>query len=77
MVSESLTYCKYAACKCADDLRHTAARGVQHAVGAGLEQQHTGQMEDQSWILRVLQLLAESLAVQKQSLSGWHTVTRL
>ena len=59
----------------ADDLRDAASRGVQHAVGAGLKQQHAGQVEDQSWVLGVLQLLSESLTVHEQGLSGRHTFT--
>lgn len=50
---------------------------MQHAVGAGLEQQHAGQMEHQSWILRLLQVLYESLAVQELSLSVWNIFTNL
>ncbi|TNN43826.1 hypothetical protein EYF80_045992 [Liparis tanakae] len=47
----------------ADDLGHAASGRVQHAVGAGLEQQHTGQVQHQGRVLRLLQLLGESLAV--------------
>lgn len=54
----------------ADDLWDAAARGVQHAVGAGLEQQDAGQVENQGGVLGLLQLLAESLAVQELGLSG-------
>lgn len=63
-------YRGYPACEGADDLRHAASRSVQHALGAGLEQQHAGQVEDQSWILRLLQLLGQSLTVQEQGLSA-------
>lgn len=42
---------------------------MQHAVGAGLKQQHAGEVEDQGGILRILQLLDEGLAVQEQGLS--------
>lgn len=58
--------------ECADDLRHTPPWSVQHAVGASLEQQHTGQVENQSRVLRLLQLLSQSLAVCEQSLSAEH-----
>lgn len=69
------TYRGYPACEGADDLRHAASRSVQHALGAGLKQQHAGQVEDQSWILCLLQLLGQSLTVQEQGLSAWHTIT--
>lgn len=48
------TYRGDSACEGADDLRHAASGSVQHAVGAGLKQQHAGQMEDQGWILGLL-----------------------
>ncbi|KAF3844229.1 hypothetical protein F7725_013570 [Dissostichus mawsoni] len=50
-----------------DDVGHAAARGVQHAVGGALEQQHAGQVEHQSWVLRLLQLLHQGLAPQSRT----------
>lgn len=76
LLSKCGTYRGYSACERADDLRHAASRSVQHALGAGLKQQHAGQVEDQSWILRLLQLLSESLTVQEQGLSAWHAFTQ-
>lgn len=73
--SISCTYRRYFPRECADDLRHTAAWGVQHTVRAGLKQQHAGQVEDQSGILGVLQLLSQGLAVQEQGLSARHAFT--
>lgn len=64
------TYRGYSPGERADDLRHAAPGGVQHAVGAGLKQQDAGQVEDQRRIFCLLQLLGESLAVQEQRLSG-------
>lgn len=61
-------YRGYPSSQGADDLGHAAARRVQHALGAGLEQQHAGQVEDQGRLLRLLQLLDESLTVQEQRL---------
>lgn len=63
------TYCWYTACKDVDDLRHTASRSMEHALSAGLKQQHTGQVEDQSWVLRLLKLLHECLTMKEQHLS--------
>lgn len=71
-----LTYCGYSSCEGADDLWNAASRSMQHALGAGLEQQHAGQMEDQGWIFCLLQLLSESLTVHEQGLSKWHTFTK-
>lgn len=62
-------YLRDAAHQSAYDLGDTASRGVQHAVGAGLEEKHTGQVENQGWVLSLLQLLYQSLAVQEQGLS--------
>lgn len=64
------TYRRYSACECADDLRHAASRSVQHAVGAGLKQEHAGQVENESWVLCLLQLLSQNLTVQEQGLSA-------
>lgn len=75
-MSECETYRGYSASECSDDLRHAASRSVQHAVSAGLKQQHTGEVEDQSRILCLLQLLSESLAVQEQGLSERSTHTQ-
>lgn len=71
-----LTYCGYSSCEGANDLWNAASRSMQHALGAGLEQQHAGQMEDQGWIFCLLQLLSESLTVHEQGLSKWHTFTK-
>jgi len=73
----SFSYRGYPPREGADDLGHAASGRVQHAVGAGLEQQHTGQVEDQGRVLRLLQLLGESLAVQEQRLPGRHTHTHI
>lgn len=64
-----LTYCGYSACEGADDLWNAASRSMQHTLGAGLKQQHAGQMEYQGWIFCLLQLLSESLTVHEQGLS--------
>lgn len=79
-------YLRDAAHQSAYDLGDTASRGVQHAVGAGLEEKHTGQVENQGWVLSVLQLLYQSLAVKEQGLSSrqghtsaknlWHLQSR-
>lgn len=39
-------YLCYPADERANDLRDASARGVQHAVGVELEQEHAGQVED-------------------------------
>lgn len=64
-VSNTRTYSWDTGCENADDLRHAASRSVQHALGRGLKQQHTGQVKNQSWVLRRLQLLHERLTVKE------------
>ena len=54
----------------ADDAGHAAAGRVQDAVGGALEEQHAGQVEHQRRLLRLLQLLHQRVAVDKQGLSG-------
>lgn len=63
--SKIQTYNRNTACENADDLRHAASRSVHHALSCGLKEQHTGQVKDQSWVLRLLQLLNECLTMKE------------
>ena len=65
----AVSYVRNASGEGPDDLGYAASRGVQHAAGAALEQEHAGQMQHQGGVVRVLQLLQQSLPVHEQGLS--------